>query len=610
MRKNYKILYLEDDVRDVELITETLEREYLPCQITWVNGCQAFASALTGGWGYDLIFADFHLPDIQGDQALAMALHHFQDVPFIFISGTLGEERAVECLRNGATDYVLKNNLTRLAPVVRRALEEARQAAARREAEAATSRAVSLLRATLESTSEGILVVDLAGRITTYNRKFMSLCGIPDYVMAPMELERVLLFMLDQFQDPEAFLAEARLLGARPERESFGRLIPPGDRVLEEFSRPHRIGNQTVGRIYTFQDVTARERKVQHLAAVASDSQQLLGAANAVGVVAWCLSEDRLLLSDCAEPLLDLNTGERPRDLAALEALIHPAELDRFRQALERPQGGAFDLRLRKGDTWIWTRWNLARDPAEGYHGVFQDITAQRGSEEACSRHCRALGLAALTDNLSRTLRRLLVDAQGPLELARSASPLPEALAAPLQTTARNLERMGNLLAQLNATLGCTPLSSHPIDLAKELEAFRAQAASTLGAGITLELRLGADLPDLAMSAHHLQTLLLNLCLNARDALQGSGIITLRCSALSVRRDASAQLQLEVQDDGPGIPLCVQSRMFDLFFTTREDALGLGLPVARAIVESYQGSMQLHTAPGQGSTWSLLLPAF
>jgi DNA-binding NtrC family response regulator len=220
MSATLRFLYLEDQSADVELVEAALAREYIACELSWVNGRAAFESALAGGWAFDLILADYQLPDIDGDLALVLARKYSPNVPFIFISGSLGEEKAVECLRAGATDYVLKSHLARLGPVVRRALEEAREANARREAEAATQRVVALLRATLESTSEGILVTDLAGRVSTYNRKFMTLCGIPDYVMAPMEMDRVLGFLLDQFQDPEAFLAEARQLIPHPDGES------------------------------------------------------------------------------------------------------------------------------------------------------------------------------------------------------------------------------------------------------------------------------------------------------------------------------------------------------------------------------------------------------
>ena len=70
MNASYKFLYLEDLQEDVDLLTDLLQREYIPCEVSWVNGRNAFLSALQGGWGYDLIFIDYSLPDLDGDEGL------------------------------------------------------------------------------------------------------------------------------------------------------------------------------------------------------------------------------------------------------------------------------------------------------------------------------------------------------------------------------------------------------------------------------------------------------------------------------------------------------------------------------------------------------------
>jgi len=509
----------------------------------------------------------------------------------------------VECLRNGATDYVLKSSLGRLGPVVRRALEEAREAHARREAEAATTRVASLLRATLESTSEGILVVDLAGRISTYNRKFMSLCGIPDYVMAPMEMDRVLQFLRDQFQDPEAFLAEARLLASQPGRESFSQIKLKGDRVLEGTIRPNGLGSENLGQVFSFRDVTAREQVTVQLEGLAHARQALLDAAAAVGVVSWCLTEDTLLMANAVEPVLGLPPGGKPRDLAALEALIHPEELDRFRQALEQPVKYPVELRLWKRDGWIWTRWHLDRDPAGGYRGVFRDITGQRRQEGASDAHRRAQWVAFLAVNTARVVRRRLRRIQEPLDRARAAGPLAPEQAA----TARTLARVETLMEQAILAVRCDPETGQALELPPLLEGFRVMAEARLGPGVSLSVRLEPGLPRLAMAPAHALQVLMNLTLNARDAVHGAGTVTL---ALSPRPQPEGPpgLRLDVRDDGAGIPPGVRARMFEPYFTTREDADGLGLAVVKSIVTAYQGSIEVETGAGEGSTITVLLP--
>ena len=121
MKQQISILHLEDDPADAELVQLTLEGEGIDCLIRVVSTRDAFTGALEAG-GFDLVLADFALPSFDGMSALAIVLERAPDLPFIFVSGRLGEENAIDSLRNGATDYVLKNRLTRLAPAVTRAL--------------------------------------------------------------------------------------------------------------------------------------------------------------------------------------------------------------------------------------------------------------------------------------------------------------------------------------------------------------------------------------------------------------------------------------------------------------------------------------------------------
>jgi DNA-binding NtrC family response regulator len=131
-----RILSLEDDPNDAELIQETLQGEGLANQLSRVDTQSAFRAALERG-GMDLILADYTLPAFDGISALKLALGICPDVPFIFVSGTLGEEVAIEALKMGATDYVLKTRLSRLAPSVLRALRAASETAERKRAEKA-----------------------------------------------------------------------------------------------------------------------------------------------------------------------------------------------------------------------------------------------------------------------------------------------------------------------------------------------------------------------------------------------------------------------------------------------------------------------------------------
>jgi PAS domain S-box-containing protein len=134
-----RILYLEDERKDAELVRAILEAEGIACCVTRVETESEFLTSLKPG-GFDLIFADYALPSFDGISALKIAKEIRPDLPFIMVSGTAGEEVAVETLKVGATDFVLKTRLSRLVPSVQRALREAEEKARRERAEEALRR--------------------------------------------------------------------------------------------------------------------------------------------------------------------------------------------------------------------------------------------------------------------------------------------------------------------------------------------------------------------------------------------------------------------------------------------------------------------------------------
>jgi CheY-like chemotaxis protein len=115
MKSQLRILYLEDDPGDAELVQETLAADGIACQLTRVETEADFVTALQQR-GFDLVLADHTLPTFDGLSALKIAQRNWPELPFIFVSGTLGEEVAIEALRFGATDYVLKTRLSRIGP--------------------------------------------------------------------------------------------------------------------------------------------------------------------------------------------------------------------------------------------------------------------------------------------------------------------------------------------------------------------------------------------------------------------------------------------------------------------------------------------------------------
>jgi two-component sensor histidine kinase/CheY-like chemotaxis protein len=129
-----RILHLEDCDDDADLICDVLNQGVLSCQLTRVETRKTFLEAMDQG-DWDIILADYSLPLFDGISALKLAVEKRPDIPFIFVTGALGEERAVEILKNGATDYIPKHRLVRLPLAITRAMHESESAKSRMEAE-------------------------------------------------------------------------------------------------------------------------------------------------------------------------------------------------------------------------------------------------------------------------------------------------------------------------------------------------------------------------------------------------------------------------------------------------------------------------------------------
>jgi len=223
------ILLVEDNPGDCQLIGDILAADGIDASIKCVDNRPAFEAALAEG-GFQIILSDYTLPSFDGLAALGLARERCPDVPFILVSGVLGEETAVESLRAGASNYVLKQRLTRLAPVVRRALEEAGEHRKRRQAEEALRYSQQRFQNLVETASEWVWEVDPQIRFTYSSPRVFDLLGYrPEEVIGHSPLE----FM------PEA---EAR----RIETLTNQLIAKPRQLGLLEITHLHRDGRTVI----------------------------------------------------------------------------------------------------------------------------------------------------------------------------------------------------------------------------------------------------------------------------------------------------------------------------------------------------------------------------
>ena len=265
MADKIKVLLLEDRPEDSDLVIHCLRKGGLDCDTRRVETAAQFTEALEG-FRPDLILSDYTLPGFDGQDALRHAHARLPDTPYIFVSGTIGEERAIEALRQGATDYVLKDNLGRLVPAIRRAIGEARERDSRRLAQRELARSEERFRSIAAAAQEWIWETDACGMIRFCSPAVESILGY-----SPEELIGERYFDLVQNNDThaleESLRAEAN--SGKTWRDLAMQLLHKDGslRWLDVSTLPILDPHGTVAGFRGLaRDVTERRRHEQHIA--------------------------------------------------------------------------------------------------------------------------------------------------------------------------------------------------------------------------------------------------------------------------------------------------------------------------------------------------------
>ena len=272
----------------------------------------------------------------------------------------------------------------------------------RKRAEEALQNAHSLLAAALDSTMDGILVVDRAGKVTSFNRKFLELWRIPESLAATRDDEQLLQFVLDQLEAPDAFLGKVRELYQAADASSLDELVFKDGRVFERYSQPQRLGEIVAGRVWSFRDITKRKQAEEALRKSEADLKKAQKVAN-VGSWVWHIPSNRIEWSDQMFRIYGLDKDDFTGNLAdVIAGAIHPDD----RAAVERANLSVIqdktsmplEYRVVRPDGTVRVVWaesgELILDEAGQaavLTGIAQDITERKQAEEALRKASAAL---------------------------------------------------------------------------------------------------------------------------------------------------------------------------------------------------------------------------
>jgi len=387
MRNPLRILSVEDDPRDSKLIQDLFETEDIVCEVTRVDTQAALLASLEQG-GFDLILADYSLPSFDGISALKFAMKACPDVPFIFVSGTLGEEVATEALKLGATDYVLKTRISRLVPSVLRALREARERAERKQADEKLRRGEAYLTEAQRLSHTGSFGCTPSTGEMFWSEETFRIYGYDQSTVPTME------HVIQRVHPEDKPLVQEHMDRAAREGQACDiecRLLLPDDSVKHVHIVAHPSKNESGIIRFTgaVMDVTAAKQAEENLRrseAYSAEAQKL----SHTGSFGWSVLSGGIYWSEETYNIFEQDRAVKPT-MELIFQRIHPDDRDRVQRTLDHAinEKTDFDIehRLLMPDGSVKHLHSIARASKTSsgnleYVGAVTDVTTTKRTEE------------------------------------------------------------------------------------------------------------------------------------------------------------------------------------------------------------------------------------
>ncbi|KAF0218488.1 MAG: multi-sensor hybrid histidine [Geobacteraceae bacterium] len=618
MKSLLRILIVDDSPDDASLIVHELKKEFKPV-FERVDSAAALQAALAKE-SWDIVISDFIMPQFSGLAALKIVQEKRADMPFLIVSGNVGEDVAVEAMKAGAHDYLIKNNLTRLIPAVRREIKEAAVRWERRQAEDALYSSQTMFRSLVEQSLVGIYILQ-NGKFAYVNPKFAEIFGYSQNEIIASK------FLVDLVADDCKSEVNEKLVNhldtkAGSIHYSFQGVRKDGKQIELEAHGTKMEFNGKPAVIGTLLDITERKRTEEELRKLSRAVEH-----SPVSVVITDINGN----TEYVNPKFTSVTGYAPEEvLGRTPRLLKSGEMDprEYNQLWKtitagQEWHGEFLNRKKNGDLFWESASISAIKNVEGvithFVAVKEDITERKKSIDQMRQAQKMEAIGQLAGGISHDFNNLLTIINGYSALLLRALDIRDPLRKEVEHILHAGERAAELTRQLLTFSRRQILEPKVLDINALVQNLEKMLCRLLGEQFKLNAKLDEGAGLVKADPGQVDQIIMNLVVNARDALENGGEITINTANVElddnfVRMNAGSvpgsYVMLEVKDNGIGMSEEVRRRIFEPFFTTKEQGrgTGLGLATVYGIVKQSGGYILVASEPGQGSSFKVFLP--